>query len=268
MSDFDYWRKQKTQPLFPEVDTWQPEQRRFAGKLLIIGGNKGAFFSVAKAMETANKMGVGEVRVLLPDSLRGQLPKVPEIYFAKAEVSGAFGKSAMAEMMAQLEWAESVLIVGDLGKNAETSVLFANFMKLCDKPVLMSRDAVDVLTPDVMNWGMREQDTTVFLTISQLQKLLRTLYYPKVITLSMPMSQLIETLHKFTLSYPLTLATFHEGQIIIARDGQVISEELGDTEYTQLSMWDGKLQARAAVLALWNREQAIERVVARALLKD
>jgi hypothetical protein len=82
------------------------------------------------------------------------------------------------------------------------------------------------------------------------------------------MSQLIETLHKFTLSYPLTLATFHEGQIIIARDGQVISEELGDTEYTQLSMWDGKLQARAAVLALWNREQAIERVVARALLKD
>ena len=268
MSDFDYWRKQKKQPLFPEVDTWQPEQRRFAGKLLIIGGNKGAFFSVAKAMETANRMGVGEVRVLLPDSLRGQLPKVPEIYFAKAEASGAFGKSAMAEMMAQLEWAESVLIVGDLGKNAETSVAFANFMKLCDKPVLMSRDAVDVLTPDAMNWGMREQDTTIFLTISQLQKLLRTLYYPIVVTLSMPMNRLIETLHKFTLSYPLALITFHEGQIIIARDGQVISEELGDTEYTQLSMWDGGLQARTAVLSLWNHEQQIERVAARALLKD
>ena len=268
MSDFDYWRKQKKQPLFPEVDTWQPEQRRFAGKLLIIGGNKGAFFSVAKAMETANRMGVGEVRVLLPDSLRGQLPKVPEIYFAKAEASGAFGKSAMAEMMAQLEWAESVLIVGDLGKNAETSVAFANFMKLCDKPVLMSRDAVDVLTPDAMNWGMREQDTTIFLTISQLQKLLRTLYYPIVVTLSMPMNRLIETLHKFTLSYPLALVTFHEGQIIIARDGQVISEELGDTEYTQLSMWDGGLQARTAVLSLWNHEQQIERVAARALLKD
>lgn len=268
MSDFDYWRKQKKQPLFPAVDTWQPEQRRFAGKLLIIGGNKGAFFSVAKAMETANKMGVGEVRALLPDSLRGQLPKVPEIYFAKAEASGAFGKSAMVDMMTQLEWAESVLIVGDLGKNAETSVLFANFMKLCDKPVLMSRDAIDVLTPDVMNWGMREQVTTLFLTMPQLQKLLRTLYYPKVVTLSMPMNQLIETLHKFTLSYPLTFVTYHEGQIVIARDGQVISEELTDTDYSQITLWDGSLQARVAVLSLWNREFAQEQVAARALLKD
>lgn len=268
MSDFDYWRKQKQTPLFPEVDTWQPEQRRYAGKLLIIGGNKGAFFSVAKAIEVANKMGVGEVRALLPDSLRGQLPKVPEIYFAKAEASGAFGKSAMVDMMAQLEWAESVLIVGDLGKNAETSVLFANFMKLCDKPVFMSRDAVDVLTPDAMNWGMREQPTAIFLTMSQLQKLLRTLYYPKVITLSMPMSQLVETLHKFTLSYGLSLVTFHEGQIIVSRDGQVISEEIGDTSYTQISLWDGGLQGRSAVLALWNREQPLERVIARALLKD
>ena len=268
MSNFDYWQKQKQKPLFPEVDTWQPEQRRFAGKLLIIGGNKGVFFSVAKAMETANKMGVGEVRALLPDSLRGQLPKVPEIYFAKAEASGAFGKAAMTEMMEQLEWAESVLIVGDIGKNAETSVVFANFMKLCDKPVVMSRDAVDVLTPDSMNWGMREQSTMIFLTMSQLQKLLRTLYYPKVITLSMPMNQLIETLHKFTLSYSLALVTFHEGQVIIARDGQVISEEIGDTEYTQLSLWDGKLQSRSAVLELWNREQPAERVIARALLKD
>ena len=147
-------------------------------------------------------------------------------------------------------------------------MLFANFMKLCDKPVLMSRDAVDVLTPDAMNWGMREQATTVFLTVPQLQKLLRTLYYPKVITLSMPMNQLIETLHKFSLSYPLTLVTYHEGQIVIAHDGQVISEELSDTEYSQITLWDGSLQARVAVLSLWNREFAQEQVVARALLKD
>lgn len=268
MSDFDYWHKQKTKPLYPEVDTWQPEQRRFAGKLLIIGGNRGAFFAVAKAMETANKMGVGDVRVLLPDSLRGKLPKIPEIYFAKAEASGAFGKSALQEMLLQLEWAEAVLIAGDLGKNAETSIAFAEFMKLCDKPVFVVRDGVDVLTPDVMNWSMREAPMTVYVTMSQLQKMLRTMYYPKIITLSMPMNQLIETLHKFTLSYALTIVTFHEGQIVVAHDGQVVSEDIGDTEYTQISFWDGSLQARAAVLALWNRELASERVIARALLKD
>ena len=268
MSDFDYWRKQKQKPLFPNVDTWQPEQRRFAGKLLIIGGNRGAFFAVAKAMEIANKMGVGDVRVLLPDSLRGKLPKIPEIYFAKAEASGAFGNSAIQEMIAQMEWAEAVLIAGDLGKNAETSVVFAKFMKICDKPVFVVRDGVDVLTPDVMNWSMRETPMTVFATMSQLQKMLRTMYYPKVITLSMPMNQLVETLHKFTLSFALTLVTFHEGQIVIARDGQVISEDIGDTEYTQITLWDGGLQARAAVLSLWNREFAQEQVIARAVLKD
>lgn len=268
MSDFDYWQKQKNKPLFPAVDTWQPEQRRYAGKLLIIGGNKGAFFSVAKAMEVANKMGVGELRIVLPDSLRGQLPKIPEIYYAKAEASGAFGKSAMAELREQLEWAEAILIVGDLGRNAETSVLFANFMKLCDKPVFASRDAIDVLTPDAINWMMRDEPTVLFLTISQLQKLLRTLYYPKVVTLSMPMSQLIETLHKFTLSYSVSLLTFYQGQIIVARDGQVISSEIGDTEYSQITLWDGALQARAATLSLWNREIAMEQVLARAILKD
>jgi hypothetical protein len=155
-----------------------------------------------------------------------------------------------------------------LGKNAETSVVFAKFMKICEKPVFVVRDGVDVLIPDIMNWSMREAPMTVFATMSQLQKMLRTLYYPKVITLSMPMNQLIETLHKFTLSYPLSLVTFHEGQIVIARDGQVISEDIGDTEYTQITLWDGGLQARAAVLSLWNRELASEQVLARALLKD
>ena len=266
MSDFDYWKRQSKTALFPEVDTWQPEQRRFAGKLLIIGGNKGAFYAAAKAMETANKMGVGEVRVLLPDSLRGKLPKIPEIYFAKAEASGAFGKTSMADMWEHLAWAEAVLIAGDLGRNAETSVAFAEFMKHCDKPVTIARDGVDVLIPDVMNWGMRDEKTTLFLTMPQLQKLLRTLYYPKVITLSMPTNQLIETLHKFTLSFPLSLVTYHNGQIVIANDGVVVSEDINDTEYTQITFWDGKVMARSAVLSLWNRELPLEKVLSRAIL--
>ena len=266
MSDFDYWKRQSKTCLFPEVDTWQPEQRRFAGKLLIIGGNKGAFYAAAKAMETANKMGVGEVRVLLPDSLRGKLPKIPEIYFAKAEASGAFGKASMTDMLEHLQWAEAVLIAGDLGRNAETSVVFAQFMKFCDKPVTIARDGIDVLTPDVMNWSMREEKTMLYLTMPQLQKLLRTLYYPKLITLSMPTSQLVETLHKFTLSFPLSLVTYHNEQIVIAHNGAVISEDIADTDYTQITFWDGRVMACSAVLSLWNKELSSEKVLSRSIL--
>lgn len=254
MADYDYWQKQGLKPLFTEVDTEQPEQKRFAGKMLIIGGNKGAFFAVANAMNEAEKMGVGEVRVLMPSSLRGKVPTTPEVYFAEAEASGAFGKKAVNEMLTQSEWADVVVLIGDTGKNAETSVAFAELMKRCEKPIFLTRDAVDAAIPDVMNWGtLREVETSLLLTVPQLQKMLRTLYYPKVITLSMPTNQLIETLHKFTISYPkICLTTFHNGQLIVAQNGEVVTEELGDTNWTQITLWGGALAVYMAALRVWN----------------
>lgn len=254
MNDYDYWKKQGLVPLFKEVDTEEPEQRRFAGKLLVIGGNKGAFFAVANALKVAHEMGVGEVRALMPSSLKNQVPSTPEVYFAEAEASGAFGKKAVNEMLIQSEWADVVVLIGDTGKNAETSVAFAELMKRCEKPIFLTRDAVDAAIPDVMNWGtLREVETNLLLTVPQLQKMLRTLYYPKVITLSMPTNQLIETLHKFTISYPkICLTTFHNSQLIVAQNGEVVTEELGDTNWTQITLWGGALAVYMAVLRVWN----------------
>ncbi len=256
MADFDFWRKQGKTLLFPEVDSWPPEQRRFAGKLLLIGGNKGSFFAVANAMQMAKKRGVGEVRVVMPKSLRGMVPSMPEIVFAESEASGAFGKTALPEIMTNVAWAEAVVVAGDLGRNAETSVMLAEFLKLCDKPVYMMRDAIDAAAPDVANWSMREAPTTLLATVPQLQKLLRTMYYPKVITLSMPTNQLVETLHKFTLSFPMTVATFHNEQIILAQDGEVVTESIRDTEFTPINLWDGKILLDGAILKLWSEAQS------------
>lgn len=267
MNDYDYWQKQGTTPLFNEVDTEQPEQRRFAGKLLVIGGNKGAFFAVANALKVANEMGVGEVRALLPSSLKSQIPSTPDVYFAEAEASGAFGKHALADMLMQAEWADAVTLIGDMGKNAETSIVLADFLKKCEKPVYITRDAVDATTPDVMNWStLREAETGLFLTVPQLQKLLRTLYYPKVITLSMPTNQLIECLHKFTVSYGMSLMTYHNNQLIVAQNGDVTTMELRDTDWTPISLWDGALMVRAAILRLWNPNIEMRKIFATTLL--
>jgi len=138
MNDYDYWKKQGLAPLFEEVDTEEPEQRRFAGKLLVIGGNKGAFFAVANALKVAHEMGVGEVRALMPSSLKSQIPATPEVYFAEAEASGAFGKNALNEMLMQSEWADAVLLIGDIGKNAETSIVLGDYLKKCEKPIKMT----------------------------------------------------------------------------------------------------------------------------------
>ena len=68
----------------------------------------------------------------------------------------------------------------------------------------------------------------------------------------MPTNQLIETLHKFTLSYQMSVTTFHNGLIITAQDGEVISQALTDTDYTPISLWGGQLLTRAVVARVWN----------------
>ena len=253
--DFEYWQKQGKTPLFPEVDSWPPEQKRFAGKLLLVGGNKGSFFAVANAMQMAVKRGVGEVRVVMPKSLKGKVPSMPEIIFAEAEASGAFGKLALSEILLQAAWADAVVVVGELGRNAETSVMMAEFLKICDKPIYLMRDAVDAAAADVMNWSLNETPVTLLATVPQLQKLLRTMYYPKMITLSMPTNQLVETLHKFTLSFEMTIMTFHNEQIIMAQNGEVITASMHDTGFTPINLWDGKAVVDTAILQLWNPAQ-------------
>lgn len=251
-NNLEYWVTKRTNNLFSEVDLDAPEQRRFAGKILIIGGNRGQFFAVASALETAKRMGAGEVRALMPDSLRNQVPSTPELYFAPAEASGAFGKASLEAIYRQAEWADAVILIGDCGKNAETSMAFAEFLNKSDKPVFITRDAIETVMPGATDWGLREAETGLFLTMPQLQKFLRAIYYPKVVTLTMPTNQLIETLHKFTLSYQMSVTTFHNGLIITAQDGEVISQALTDTDYTPISLWGGQLLTQAVVARVWN----------------
>lgn len=266
MADFDYWQRQGGAPLFADVDTMRPEQRRFAGKILLVGGNKGVFYTVASAMQAANKINVGECRAVMPDSLKNMVPSTPEIYFAESETSGAFGRKSLSELLRQAEWADAVVVVGDLGKNGETSVAIAEFLGRTNKPVYLMRDAIDAVMADVANWSMREGQTVIFASLAQLQKLLRAAYYPKVITLSMPTNQLVETLHKFTLTYGMTVATFHNEQLIVAQDGEVVSMSIKDTDYSPMSLFDGRLVLKMATLGVWNPEKAPLKTVASALI--
>jgi hypothetical protein len=64
--------------------------------------------------------------------------------------------------------------------------------------------------------------------------------------------QIVEILHKFTLSYPLTVVTFHGGNIIVAKDGIVNSVSLEQTSYSPLTLWTGDLAAKIVLLNLYN----------------
>jgi hypothetical protein cdivTM_09214 len=66
----------------------------------------------------------------------------------------------------------------------------------------------------------------------------------------MQLAQFVEALHKFTITYPVTLAVFHADQLVIARGGEVITQAWAEP----MQLWRGQTAARAASYLLWSPE--------------
>ena len=113
------------------------------------------------------------------------------------------------------------LILGDLSKNSETALGISELIANSGStPILLVRDSIDLVANESLNIIMKE-NLFIFASLAQLQKIFRALYYPKMLLLSQPLLPVIETLHKFTLSYPVSILTFHEGHFIAAQNGKV-----------------------------------------------
>lgn len=257
--DLSYWQKQSSsKPLFPDIEWAKPEQKSLAGKLAIIGGNKLGFAGVAEAYSTALAAGVGQVKVLLPDALKKSVPgSMIDAIFAPSNTSGGFSAEAQAELRAVTEWADAALIVGDLGRNSETAVLFEQFLIEYEKPVTLTRDAIDLIKNNPRLLAERPQ-TLLVMSFAQLQKLFQGVYYPKILTFSMQLTQLVENLHKFTTTYPITIATLHNETLLVAHGGNVTTTKWNNP----MAIWRGTTASRAASYWLWNKEKPLEAVSA------
>jgi hypothetical protein len=251
----NYWHKQSEKPLFPDIEWNKPEQK--TGNLLIIGGNSSGFMGVNAAVAATNDLPLKSVSAYLPDSLKSKLPPTPNLFFAPSTDSGGFAKSAKEPLFNMRLKSDKILLVGDFGKNSETAVTLADLAMNLEKPLLLTRDTIDLVLED-MTKIIEKPALTLLATLPQLQKLFRALYYPKVILLSMPLTPLLETLHKFTITYETTIITLHQNQIIIAKNGEVITTPLTSTAYTPLTLWSGALAAKIAAYQIWNPEKPLE----------
>jgi hypothetical protein len=255
--NLDYWKKQAKTPLFENIAWNQPEQKSLGGRLAIIGGSRSGFSAISLGLKVAENFGAGEARVLLPDVLQKILPSSPNIVFTDSNPSGGFAKTAAIDMVALADWADAVAVLGDLGKSPETALALKAFLKKNHRPLTIMRDAVDLALPVASEIIAHDQNTLI-VTLAQLQKLFREVYYPKVVTFSMPLAQIVEALHKFTLSYPLTIATFHQGSFLVAKGGDVISTALSDTRYSVLSLWSGEIAVKTTLYQIWNPKKLLE----------
>lgn len=254
-----YWRKQTPEkPLFPDIEWSKPEQRSQSGRLGIIGGNKLGFAGVAEAYSVALKNGVGEVRVLLPDVLRKSIPAImTDVVYGATNISGSLTKDALTEMKAVGAWSTGILLIGDAGRSSETAILYEDFIREYTGLLTITRDAIDLVKNSSIT--LVERPNTLLVTsFAQLQKLFQSVYYPKVLTFSMQLTNLVEAVHKFTITYPISIAVLHKETMIISSDGEIITMPWTNP----MKIWRGNTAATAASYWLWNPNKPLQSITA------
>ena len=254
-----YWHQQTSdKPLYPDIEWSKPEQKSRRGRLGIIGGNKLGFISVAESYQTVLQTGVGEVRVLLPDILKKSIPaSMTDVIYGPSNPSGGLAGNSLIEMKAVGDWGTGVLLIGDAGRNSETAVLYENFVREYVGPLVITRDAIDLIKNSAAQLVERP-NTLLIASFAQLQKLFQTVYYSKVLTFSMQLTNLVEALHKFTISYPISIAVFHKDILLVASGGEVTTTPCTNP----MEIWKGKTASIAAVYWLWNPNKTLESVTA------
>ena len=257
----DFWHKNAELLNLAGELSWNfPEQK--SGSLAIIGGNSSNFSTEVKVSEFVNLHFpfLKTVDNFFPDSLKSKLPSLGNLKFFESSESGSFRRSP--DFRSSLDGYEFALLLGDFSKNSETALAAAELLKFNPEvPTLLTRDAVDLLAEDAENF-IERGNITLVASLVQLQKLFRAVYYPKMLLLSSPIFPIIETLHKFTLSYPVSILTFHEGQVICAHGGKVLSVDIEKTSYSPITLWSGEVAAKIVMFKMFNPGKPLDALVA------
>lgn len=211
------WLKQTNKPLFEDMLWSRPENKRFAGKLVIIGGHKQSFNDVSDAYAAALKAGVGTARVLLPQALQPMLKSVfLEAEYAPSNKIGSFSRDALAAWLEAAEWADGVLLAGDFGRNSETAVLLEGFIEKYDGLLTVAGDSLDYFLKDSENL-LGRYNTVITAAVDKLQKLAVP---GAVIRQQDGLVQIVNKLSIFTDENKASFITFHAGNIIVANGGR------------------------------------------------
>ena len=249
MSETPYWHRQSNeQPLFGDLVWSRPEYQALAGKLLIVGGNAYGFAAPADAYRVAMNSGIGTVRVVLPDALRMVVGRTIEAgEFAPSTPSGSLSLKALETLLAQVTWADSVLLAGDLGRNSETAILLEKLAMHYRGQLVLTKDAADYFTRAPQSLLTR-QETLAVLTIAQLQRLAMHAAFTAAFTFEMGLPKLVDTLHSFTESYGIHLIVKHLDHIVVGVGGEVSTTPVPQKR----DYWRVATATRAAVWWLQN----------------
>ncbi len=255
--NLEYWYKQQSEPLFSKLAWSRPENKRHAGKLLIVGGNKHEFNAPAQAYNFAQQAGIGTTRVLMPSSVQKQMKNMPgvnlEIEYSPSTPSGSFATKALADLLDTSSICDGVLLAGNLGRNSETAIMLEKFIAKYSGILCLTKDAVEyfLAKPD----ELAERDNTcVILTMAQLQKMAISLKFEPVFKFSDELLKTVTNLHKFSLAHKMIVILKHLDTIFVASKGKVSTTKLDK----KLDNWRTETASRAVVWWIQNPSQPFE----------
>jgi hypothetical protein len=259
----DYWIKQGKDPLFPDLLWSRPENKKQAGKLLIVGGNVQGFAAAGVAYSEATKAGIGTARVLLPDSLQKTVGRFFEAgEYAPSTPSGSFSQKALAELLDLASWSDGVLLAGDLARNSETAILIEHFTEKYRGQLTFTKDAADYILSAPGPLMVRE-NTLLVISFAQLQKLGVGTRYARAFTTDMDLLRLLDALHEFTVRYNIALMTRFHTKIIVAVGGKLSTTDIAEDDH----IWRLRAASHAAVWWLQTPTKTFEALTTSLIIK-
>lgn len=253
----NYWQRQTAdKPLFPDLIWSRPETKNQAGKLGIIGGNSQSFAAAAEAYQAATSAGIGSARVLLPDSLKKSVGRLFEAgEFAPSTPSGSFAQTALDSVLELAEWADALLIAGDLAHNSETAILLEKLLSDYQGKCTLTKDAVDYFTASPVRL-LERHETLVVISFAQLQKIAMHAHFHIPFTFGMDFLHLINGLHEFCQTFQPYVITEHVGSIFVG-----VNDTLSATKQDkEIDRWRVATAARASVWWLQNPHKPYEAI--------
>jgi hypothetical protein len=191
--------RQDDQPLYPKILYNRPVTRAGAGRLLVVGGHSGEFSLPTAIHQLSLAAGVGECRVILPDTLAKLLGGAPGTVFGPSNPSGSLGTEALGRILGLSEEADAVLVGASLSNNSSTAILVEHLL------------AAVTGNPEVL----------VVLTMAEVFKLCGSLHIPIHIRDGAGLINKLEIIQNLAAASRCSYAVYGS-EIVIAAGGELI----------------------------------------------
>ncbi|MBP6042277.1 hypothetical protein KA529_04630 [Candidatus Saccharibacteria bacterium] len=131
-------------------------------------------------------------------------------------------------------------------------------------PAVITRDNLELLRNSAKMLLYRP-DTSLVLSIAQLQDLMQSAGWPVAIKFQMSLPELVEALHEITIKYPTNFIVYFQTNLIAASGGEVITTKLNSgpevwrlqtaTELAAWQIWTNTKEALATTC--WNLKNSL-----------